>query len=62
MVGARKPATTSCAPSAAAHIVAVSCIECSPGMASDSWSRRERYSIATPTNASRNSGAHRSSP
>jgi hypothetical protein len=62
MVGARKAATSTCAPSAAAHRPAVISISRTPGTACASRSRRERHSHHSPANASRNTGAHRSRP
>ena len=62
MVGARKPATTSWAPRAAAQRPAVSSISLTPGTAWASRSRSERHSHHRPAKASANTGAHRSSP
>ena len=62
IVGAAKAATSSCAPSAAAHRPAVTSISRTPGTARATCSRRECHSHHTPANASRKTGAQRSSP
>ena len=62
MVGAKKTATNSWAPSAAAQSPAVSSISRTPGTARASRSRRARHSHQSPANASSNTGAHRSRP
>jgi hypothetical protein len=62
MVGARKAATTSWAPSAAAQRPPVSSISRRAGTARARRLRWERQSSHSPANASRNTGAQRSSP
>ena len=62
MVGARRPATISWAPNAAAHSPAVSSISRTPGTARARRSRSERHSHQSPANVSANTGAQRSSP
>jgi hypothetical protein len=62
IVGARKTATTSWAPSAAAHSPAVSSTSRNAGTALASRSRYERQSHHTPANASAKMGAQRSRP
>jgi hypothetical protein len=62
MVGARKAATSTCAPTAAAHMPAASSVSRTPGTARASSSRRERHSHHAPANARMNTGAHRRSP
>ena len=62
IVGARNAATSTCAPSATAHRSAADSARacCGSARASPSW--RVRTSIQTPTPASTNTGAQRSSP
>ncbi len=62
IVGATNAATTSCAPSAAAQSAADSWISRTPGTACARRSRCECHSHQSPTKASTNTGAQRSSP
>jgi hypothetical protein len=62
IVGARKAATTSWAPSTAAQSPATRSVSRTSGTARASRSRRERHSHHSPANASRKTGAQRSSP
>jgi hypothetical protein len=62
MVGARKAATRSCAPSAVAHRPAVNSISRTAGTARARRSRRERQNNHKPAKASRNTGAQRTRP
>ena len=62
IVGARKAATSSCAPSAAEQRPAVSSISRTAGTARATRSRRECHSHHRPAKARANTGAHRSSP
>jgi len=62
IVGAPNAATSSCAPSAAAHRPAATSIVRTPGTALASPSRRERHSHHRPAKASANTGAQRSRP
>jgi hypothetical protein len=62
IVGATNAATTSCAPSAAAHRAVARRTARTPGTACASRSRRERHSHQSPAKTSTNIGAQRSSP